>query len=276
MSGRATGWVGRFGPHPDDIDRDGKPYGARARGLRSALLAVADAADVNGRHAHPGVENVAEFSLYSFGQARRLLSDLVAEGWLNITESGGGRGLATVFDLVTDPSNRHLETRASCAALSEGNARTGDPKRAHGDAKRAHPEARPTVATVEPSTVKTLSLTLDDATPPESSFTFDDFWGAYPRKTGKATARRAWDTATRKHPPGSIMGGLAANLPDLRSRAPQFVPHAATWLNGERWHDEPVTATSGRQGPAPVSYPNTERAEFAHIDPFAHKRKAEG
>jgi hypothetical protein len=70
---------------------------------------------------------------------------------------------------------------------------------------------------------------------------FARFWTAYPRKTAKADARKAFTKAWKKLPPfdeeAILIGGLE------RAKASwgeaQFIPHAATWLNGERWQDEP-------------------------------------
>lgn len=70
---------------------------------------------------------------------------------------------------------------------------------------------------------------------------FGRFWSGYPRKIGKADARKAFAKAWRKLPPMDeepiLTGGLE------RAKAAwtdaQFIPHAATWLNGERWQDEP-------------------------------------
>jgi len=60
------------------------------------------------------------------------------------------------------------------------------------------------------------------------------FWPAYPRKVGKGQARVAWITATRKAAPADIVCGL---LRYQFSPDPKFIPHPATWLNGERWAD---------------------------------------
>lgn len=117
----------------------------------------------------------------------------------------------------------------------------------------------------------TLALTLDEAPAPPDLF--DDFWKTYPRKTGKASARAAWAKATKTTRPEVILTGLVRNLPDLRSREPQYVPHAATWLNGARWDDEPPPPT--RRGPsraAEVSYPNTTETGTFDVDPYAHRR----
>lgn len=90
----------RNGPHPAHVDRHGKLYGQRARGMRAVLLAVADAANADGDNAYPGLANVMKFALYSRRQAIDLLDELVAEGWLQVQQQGGGRGLATVYRVV--------------------------------------------------------------------------------------------------------------------------------------------------------------------------------
>lgn len=67
---------------------------------------------------------------------------------------------------------------------------------------------------------------------------FDEFWFIYPRKVSKKDARRAWDRAVKVELPDVIYSGLKRQLEYLASRPIEFCPHAATWLNGERWEDE--------------------------------------
>jgi hypothetical protein len=72
---------------------------------------------------------------------------------------------------------------------------------------------------------------------------FAEFWPEYPNHTAKANAVKAWDKIPAElHP--EIMAALAIQK---RSAAwtkdnGQFIPHAATWLNGKRWEDQPTTA----------------------------------
>lgn len=79
---------------------------------------------------------------------------------------------------------------------------------------------------------------------------FAAFWAAYPRKIGKAQAIKAWKAATKSAAPDVIMAGLAAHLPAWAATDPKFIPHATTWLNGERWTDE-IGAPNGA-GPKPL------------------------
>jgi hypothetical protein len=67
---------------------------------------------------------------------------------------------------------------------------------------------------------------------------FDDFWRDYPRKVSKKDARKAWDRAVKVELPAVIIMGLKRQIQYLESRPVEFRPHAATWLNGERWEDE--------------------------------------
>lgn len=69
---------------------------------------------------------------------------------------------------------------------------------------------------------------------------FVDFWQAYPRKVGKGAARRAYLAALRKPDvtPDRILRAVRSQRFDDREK---FIPHPATWLNGERWADEGMT-----------------------------------
>lgn len=72
---------------------------------------------------------------------------------------------------------------------------------------------------------------------------FDQFWEQYPRKEGKKAARKAWD---RLKVGPDLMGQIMQSLHKQKTSdqwtrdGGQFIPHPATWLNGERWKDETV------------------------------------
>jgi len=77
---------------------------------------------------------------------------------------------------------------------------------------------------------------------------FDDFWEVYPRKASKKAAQKAWEKASRSRSwPGVdvIRDALSAAIDSdgWRRDNGQYIPHASTWLNGERWTDESSTDT---------------------------------
>lgn len=88
---------------------------------------------------------------------------------------------------------------------------------------------------------------------------FEKFWKLYPKKKSRKDALKAWNklnpdadqqvvmiTALAKH---------CASLDWIKANG-QYIPNAATWLNGERWHDALQPATGATQGSAFTNLPN--------------------
>ena len=72
---------------------------------------------------------------------------------------------------------------------------------------------------------------------------FTAFWQAYPRKVGKKAARKAFDAAAKRKALPALPDLLAALDRDAASDqwtkdGGRYIPHPATWINGERWADE--------------------------------------
>ena len=67
---------------------------------------------------------------------------------------------------------------------------------------------------------------------------FDDLWAIYPKKVGKGTARKALAKALTKAPIDQIQHSLSLFVRSWGQQDKKFMPHLATWLNGERWDDE--------------------------------------
>ena len=83
--------------------------------------------------------------------------------------------------------------------------------------------------------------------------TFDKFWSIYPKKVAKKAARKVWN---RINPSNGLFEIIILSLeqqvrsPDWKRENGTFIPHPATWLNGERWEDEvykPVIAVVRRR-----------------------------
>lgn len=70
---------------------------------------------------------------------------------------------------------------------------------------------------------------------------FAAFWRVCVRKAGKGQARRAWRRAVKKKPGTELVEAMAefARTMAAMNVSQEFVPHPASWLNGERWDDEP-------------------------------------
>jgi hypothetical protein len=68
---------------------------------------------------------------------------------------------------------------------------------------------------------------------------FDTFWQLWPRRESKATAIKAWDKAVKKISGTEIIEKARAYVTGPKAPTKEFCPFAATWLNQERWNDEP-------------------------------------
>ncbi len=72
---------------------------------------------------------------------------------------------------------------------------------------------------------------------------FTAFWAAYPRKIGKGQARKAWRSAIigrRVEAKDVVIASERyRDAVRLNGTEPQYIPHPATWLNGERYNDAP-------------------------------------
>jgi hypothetical protein len=68
--------------------------------------------------------------------------------------------------------------------------------------------------------------------------TFENFWLLYPRKVAKLDARKAWLRLTTAQTVACLTALVMWRKQWMDRGELQFVPHAATWLHGERWEDE--------------------------------------
>lgn len=68
---------------------------------------------------------------------------------------------------------------------------------------------------------------------------FDTWYAAYPRKRGKGQAAKAYRAARKKATAAQLLSAIKVQGPALIAKGAEFVPYPASWLNGERWLDEP-------------------------------------
>jgi hypothetical protein len=70
---------------------------------------------------------------------------------------------------------------------------------------------------------------------------FEQFWYFYPKKQGKKAAIKAWN---KIEPDDLLRDKIYKSLntqvksEPWRASKGKFIPHAATWINGERWNDQ--------------------------------------
>lgn len=125
-------------------------------------------------------------------------------------------------------------------------------------------------SSVNQTQIKEITQVKENNTPlpPKGDVTqeilFERFWKAYPRRTAKDKAQRAW----RKLKPDIVLCRVMAAALEVQKASEawthdggKYIPHAATWLNGRRWEDEVAVDSQ------PSAVPEAPRAShIEHID----------
>jgi hypothetical protein len=89
--------------------------------------------------------------------------------------------------------------------------------------------------------------------------TFENFWSQYPRKIGKLTAKRSWEKLSLDNQQKALEA-IAEHRKYWVAKGTdwEFIPHASTWLNQERFEDELVIEQKENKRPPLPWYASDE------------------
>lgn len=218
-------------------------------------------------------EDIADAAAWD-GDARQFVKALVATGFVD--DEDGQRHIHDWHDYVgrllyKREQNRERSKRAYNAKKGADGEDSAEPSAQSTRSQRAENaqtarETRKTNAATLPYHTEP-DQTIPDPTEPTEPTTptasggsaaagsdeqFDAFWALYPKKVGKGEARKAW----KKARPGKalfekILDAVeTAKVSDQwRREGGRYIPNPATWLNQQRWDDEPTADGSGGAAP---------------------------
>jgi hypothetical protein len=193
---------------------------------KMVLLVIADHASDDGTEAWPSQRLIAEKASLTIRTVQRCINNLQAEGWLHMDKRAGGS------------INCRDDRRPNKYTIHLGKLRgeTMSPRKQRGEIEGADE------ATLAPTTRRhTRPMNHPKETllePPLDVPSFEDFYKAYPRKTAKGAAQKAWDKLPLEDRQKAVEGALRySNDPN---RDESFTAYPATWLNAQRWLDEPL------------------------------------
>ncbi len=95
----------------------------------------------------------------------------------------------------------------------------------------------------------------------ETAAAFEQFWKLYPKKKSRKDALKAWNKLQPDADLQAVMLTALANHTvsrDWTKEGGQFIPNAATWINGERWFDvlpAPAAASTSSAASAVLQVP---------------------
>lgn len=211
-----------FAQVPNSLLQDPK-LSFKARGIWAYMQSLPEDWDFS-------VERIAGSGQDGKASVRSGLQELEAAGYLvrTVVSIGSGGSEADYQLTVPASENRTVETVAPSENRPAGN-RTLDIV----------------------ITNKQIPTNINTGTSPSASATeqiFEAFWQSYPNKKGKGQAAKAFRSAIARSDRESFLAGYKAFLRISAGKDKKYIPHPATWLNGDRWldeYEEPTTQNFG-------------------------------
>ncbi|POG03491.1 replication protein [Pseudomonas putida] len=195
------------------------------------LVKLADNASDQGE-CWPSYQHIAEQCEIDRSTVRKHIKQLEAQGLLRIENREGPKGNSTNLYFLTLSGVGRNSTPVGQESTGVGPQPTGG----------VGPESTRTSHSFEPVKEPKPMCT-------EGTDGFDKFWKLYPKKKSRKDALKAWNKISPGAELQAVMIAALANhcaSRDWAKEGGQYIPNAATWLNGERWHDvlQPAGATA--------------------------------
>ena len=202
-------------------------HGPEDRGELLVLLALADFADDDG-YCWPAMQTIADRARMTDRGVRKIVRRLEESGWLSVRK-GGGRGGSNGYHIARHPPvNPEPETGNTVPPEPETGNTSAETRNGSAETRNGG-SAKPSRTIKEPS-----SISVD----------FASFWDAVPRKVGKGAARKAYERALKKTDAATLFSAMRDYAASRAGEDERYTVHPATWLNQERWNDEPPNRTS--------------------------------
>jgi hypothetical protein len=239
-----------YGRTPRALLRD-EVISVRAKTLYAILD---DYSDADGK-AFPSRSTLAKPLGCSTDSVDRAVAELEAAGWLSreVRRKEDRSFRATLYTINWEPVGVAAPVRVPSRTGAEGVAAPMPTEEEPPEEEPQKEQLFPTADAAGASGRRARAVVdkVCDAIFDES------FWPSYPRKQGKADARKAFSRAVRRTMKASPADAALAivqaskrmaNDPNLPPK--DFIPYPATWLNRDGWEDEPYPPRSGGAPPA--------------------------
>ncbi|ACI55715.1 protein of unknown function DUF1376 [Rhizobium leguminosarum bv. trifolii WSM2304] len=168
------------------------------------------------------IARIAKLSPEQWEESRDMLAMLFGPGWKHKR-----------IDAELEKADEIIEKRraAAEARYSKGKNQTSDANAMHVQSKCSDTGEKPFTDN------HSSSLRSEDARAPVINPDFERFWDAYPNKTGRPSAEKAFSQAVKRASLDEILAGVrtyAAKADDRQWCSP------VRWLSDDRWKDQPA------------------------------------
>ena len=196
------------------------------------LVKLADNASDQGE-CWPSYQHIADQCEIDRSTVRKHIKQLAEQGLLRIENREGPKGNSSNLYYLTLGGVGQNSTPVGPESTGVGPQPSGD----------VGPESTRTSHSSEPVNEPKPMVT------PDLLEGFEQFWKLYPKKKGRKDAAKAWaKLKPNEELHQTLITALGSHCisEDWTKDGGRYIPNAATWLNGERWHDvlKPTGASS--------------------------------
>ena len=197
------------------------------------LVAICHRTDDSSHSTIAGQQTIATMLGCSVEKVRRAIGILESSGILNREQRHGAGGYRTSDQTIVNTTYRAEslpgETPAGRNTRRENNVHLPD------ESSSPTPQILGAVDVIQIDQSEGHSdVNAIELIPTRS---FAEFWIIWPRKDSKKSAAAAWARAITRCDSETIHEAARQYRFNPHIPAKQFIPHAATWLNGDRWQD---------------------------------------
>ena len=174
------------------------------------------------------IARIAKLTPEQWEESRDMLAMLFGPGW---THKRIDAELSKADDII------EKRRAAAEARFAKAKNQPSDANAMHVQSKSAYTGVPPTTSDLSSFQSDTSSLRSEDARAPKVDPDFEKFWDAYPNKTGRPSAGKAFSQAIKRASLDEIMAGVrayAAKTDDRQWCSP------VKWLSDDRWKDRPA------------------------------------
>ena len=269
VSIEVVSWALNLAPVPRD--RDGRPSSACA----FVLVGLANHASNDGTISFPSVATLMRYTRLSERTIRTTLDRLEAEGIITRCDpdivaahikrrdrrpQGWNLNTSLIRDDLTGDDLASLERTFPGITASYG-VQPLHPVAVRGatdDGTGCNPRSNGVQSTQQRGATIAPEPSLEPSIEPskEPLGRFDEFWLAYPRKTGRGHAKKMWTSKVLKAnvDQQTVIDAVARYTQECITlgRSDRYMKHPGTWLNGECWLDAPIVNTKPNTAPVYV------------------------
>lgn len=244
---------------------------AGSAAAKAVLIAIADHAD-DDMICFPSIPLIVRKTEMTRNTVRRGIDLLLERGLIQIVSHGRQHHSTHYRIMVSSEFLEGLRRRGSRMApltrnVSAEEIQDEEPRGCIVDTQRVHDDPltikEPPKEEITPSIPQGGGETEKKTRKRDEGYSDDfiAFWDMYPRKINKPFAYRAWKAAVgrKKVFPAQIFTCLEQDLYDAwKGRDVQYIPHPATWLNGDPWdRGTDFAKPEPKPTPAPQPAPHT-------------------